>query len=236
MHFLILLQKAGILEAELAIVDSVIVHAFGGGDASGPSPVDHRTLCAKHTLVVDENGVTLVIHTAPANASHHGQILPAVAEFPRVPGKRGRPSSHTDVLFTDRGYDSEATRDAMRSQSIKPVISHRGVDHGNSLGRIRWVVEHTISWFKGFRRIRVRHDRLIPTQHDSNEIAAAIICFRTGLRRGISIGCVLPGTTSVSGGCHLGTPGSRGERLARVEHWPSGNNRTKRHTPTYMRF
>ena len=188
MHFLTLLRKAGILEAELAIVDSVMVRLFGGGDATCPIPVDRRKLGTNDTLAVDGNGVSLVIHTAPANASDHGQILPAVADFPRVPGKRGRPRSHPDVLFADRGYDSEATRDALRAQGNGPVLARRGEIHGSSLGRIRWVVERTISWFKGFRRIRVRYKRLIPIQHAWNEIVAAIICFRLTLRRGISLG------------------------------------------------
>jgi transposase len=49
------------------------------------------------------------------------------------------------------------------------------------------VVERTISWFKGFRRIRVRYNRLILIQQAWNEIDAAIICFRIALRRGISL-------------------------------------------------
>jgi transposase len=49
------------------------------------------------------------------------------------------------------------------------------------------VVERTLSWIKGFRRIRARHDRLIPNQHAWNEIAAAIIGFRIAMRRGISL-------------------------------------------------
>jgi len=40
MHVLTVLRKAGVLEAELAVIDSVLVRAFGGGDATGPSPVD----------------------------------------------------------------------------------------------------------------------------------------------------------------------------------------------------
>ena len=165
-----------------------MVREFGGGDATGPSPVDHGKLGTKHTLVVDGNGVPLVNHTAPANASDHGQILPAVANFPRVPGKRGRPRIHPDVLFADRAYDSEATRDALRAQGIESVLDRRGEDHGISLGRIRWVIERTISWLEGFRRIRVRYNHLILIQHAWNEIAAAIICFRIALRRGISLG------------------------------------------------
>jgi hypothetical protein len=136
MHFLTLLRKAGILEAEWATVDSVMVSAFGGGDATGPSPVDRRKLGEKHSLVVDPNGVPLVIHNAPTNASDNGGILPGVADFPRIPGKRGRPRSQSDVLFADRGYDSEATSNAVRAKGIEPVIARRGEDHGSSLGRI----------------------------------------------------------------------------------------------------
>jgi len=50
------------------------------------------------------------------------------------------------------------------------------------------VVERTIGWFKGFRRIRVRYDRLIPSQHAWNEITEAIICFRIAMRWGLSLG------------------------------------------------
>jgi len=132
-HFATQLKKAGILEAELAIIYSVLIRAFGGGDSTSPSLVDPRKLRTEHTLVVDGNRVPLVIHTALANASDRGQILQAVADSPRVPCKRGRLHSHPDVLFADRGYGSEPTRDALHAQGIEPVIARRGEDHGNSL-------------------------------------------------------------------------------------------------------
>lgn len=101
-HFLSLLHKAGIIEAELVIVDTSMVHAIGGGDATGPSLVDRGTMGTENTLGVDGNGVSLVIHTAPVNASSYKQILPEVANFTRVPGKRGRLRIHPAVLFADR--------------------------------------------------------------------------------------------------------------------------------------
>lgn len=35
-----------------------------------------------------------------------------------------------------------------------PVIAERGQPHGSGLGTFRWVVERTISWLHGFRRLR----------------------------------------------------------------------------------
>src|SRR5271154_1634206 len=105
-----LLREAGKLDLDLVVVDGVYVRAFGGGEQTGPSPVDRRKPGTKHTLMVSDSGVPLAIRTAGANASDHTQILPVVLEFPRVGGKPGRPKERPDVLYADRGYDSEASR------------------------------------------------------------------------------------------------------------------------------
>lgn len=188
LHLLVSLRKAGVLEPQLAVVDSVLVRAFGGGDDTGPSPVDRRKRGSKHTLLVDANGVPLVIRTAPANASDHTQILPTVAGFPEIGGAPGRPRTKPDVLYADRGYDSQATRAALREQRITPFIGRRGADHGSGLGKIRWVVERTIQWLKGLRRIRIRYDRTRVIQNAWNALAASVICFRVAVRTGVCSG------------------------------------------------
>jgi transposase len=129
--------------------------------------------------------VPLVIRTAPANASDRTQIQPAVAEFPEISGALGRPRTKPDVVYGDRGYDSQATRAALREQHITRRIAQRGKEHGSGLGKIRWVVERTIHWFKGFRRIRIRYDRTRVVQNAWNALAASAICFRIAARTGV---------------------------------------------------
>lgn len=172
-----LLREADKLDAGTVIVDGVTVRAFGGGEATGPSPVDRRKKGTKHTLLVDRHGVPLAIRTAGANASDHGEIIPAVLEFPSVGGKPGRPKEHPNALYADAGYDSEATRELLRWMGIEPHIRHRNGEHGSGLGKVRWVVERTISWLKGLRRMRVRYDRLLVIQEAWNTLAASVICF-----------------------------------------------------------
>lgn len=106
-----LLRRAGKLDPGLAVIDSVYVRAFGGGQATGPSPVDRGKIGSKHTLLVDRHGVPLVIRTAGANVSDHRQIIPVVLDFPKVRGQPGRPKELPDELYADRGYDSDAARD-----------------------------------------------------------------------------------------------------------------------------
>src|SRR5207237_7888000 len=108
------LKRAGKLDLDTVIIDGVTVRAFGGGEATGPSPVDRRKSGTKHTVMVDKAGVPLVIRTAGANASDHRQILPVVMSFPKVGGTPGCPKELPDEVYADRGYDSEPLRALLR--------------------------------------------------------------------------------------------------------------------------
>jgi transposase len=173
-----LLRRAGKLDQGVVIVDAVILRAFGGGELTGPSPVDRGKKGSKHTITVDRNGVPLAIRTAGANASDHKQIIPIVLDFPKVTGKPGRPKEGPGELYADRGYDSDATRWILAWLGIEPHIARRGTPHGSGLGKVRWVVERALSWIKGLRRLRVRYDRLKVVQEAWNTLAACVICFR----------------------------------------------------------
>jgi transposase len=176
--FLTMLNHEKQLHLETTIVDTTQVRALGGGEATGPSPVDRGKKGTKYTLLVDRDGVPLVIRAVPANRSDQLEILPAVLSFPVVGGKPGRPCMHSKKLYADAGFDCEATRTILRWLGIDPHIRHRNGAHGSHLGRVRWVVERTISWIKGLRRMRVRYDRSKTSIDAWTSIAAAVVCLR----------------------------------------------------------
>lgn len=173
-----LLRPNDQLDPDLVIVGGVIGRAFGGGELTGPSPVGRAKKGSKHTPLVDRHGTPLAIHTAGANASDHKQIIPIVLDFPHAGGKVGRPKQRPDELYADAGHDSEATRWLLRRLGIEPKIDKRRSAHGSGLGEVRRVVERTISWLKGLRRMRIRYDRPGATQEAWNTLAAGVICFR----------------------------------------------------------
>ena len=173
-----LLRKADKLDPDTAIIDSVTVRAFGGGEATGPSPVDRSRKGTKHTLLVDRHGAPLAIRTAGASASDHRQIVPLILDFPKVGGKPGRPKELPDEAYADRGFDCEGTRELLRWLGIEPHIATRRTAHGSGLGKVRWVVERTISWLKGLRRRRVPYDRLDVIIDSWTTLAASVICYR----------------------------------------------------------
>jgi transposase len=172
-----LLRAADKLDPETVIVDSVILRAFGGGEEAGPSPVDRRKLGTKHTILVDRNGVPLAIRTAPANRSDQVELIPIVIEFPIVGGKPGRPKEHPDELYADRGFDNDWARALLQWLGITPKIARRKTEHGSGLGKTRWVVERTIAWIKGLRRMRIRYDRLAVIRDAWTTLAACVVCF-----------------------------------------------------------
>jgi transposase len=57
------------------------------------------------------------------------------------------------------GYDYRRCRAYLHSRGIKVRIARRGTKDKSKLGRVRWVVERTISWLLRFKRLGLRYDR-----------------------------------------------------------------------------
>lgn len=104
-------------------------------------------------------------------------LFPTVVQFPRVKGTPGRPKERPDELLADAGYDSEVSRWILRWMGIEPKIRYKDGEHGSGLGKVRWVVERTIAWIKGPRRMRVRYDRSGIIRDAWAPMAIGVVCF-----------------------------------------------------------
>ncbi|MFF9457455.1 transposase [Streptomyces flaveolus] len=101
-------------------------------------------------------GIPLTVSLTGGNRNDVTQLLPLLDKIPAVAGVAGRPRHRPDMLVADRGYDRDKYRRLLRERGIHPVIDERGQPHGTGLGTFRRVVEPTISWLHGFRRLRIR--------------------------------------------------------------------------------
>ncbi|MFI8952742.1 IS5 family transposase [Streptomyces sp. NPDC053750] len=129
------------------------------GPKSGPSPVDRARPGSKHHLIVDGQGIPLAVSLTGGNRNDITQLLPLLDKIPAVEGRVGRPRRRPDALLADRGYDHDKYRRLLWQRGIRPVIAKRGEPHGTGLGIFRYVVERTIAWLHGFRRLRIRWER-----------------------------------------------------------------------------
>ena len=61
---------------------------------------------------------------------------------------------------------------------IAALLSPRGQDkpHGSGLGKQRWVVERTRSWWTHFRRINFGYERKGEHFQGLHELAACVVC------------------------------------------------------------
>jgi len=175
------LNAAGKIDWSRAAVDSGTIRAVGGGEETGPNPTDRRKPGSKHHVVVDGHGVPLKVELSGANKNDVMKLIPLTASLPAVRGKPGHPRSRPDALYADRAYDSEPARRILRWLGIEPFLAKRNTEHGSGLGRIRYVVERTISWLHQKRRLRVRYDRRKDIQLGFLTLAAGMICFNVFL-------------------------------------------------------
>ena len=62
--------------------------------------------------------------------------------------------------------------------AITPRIAWRGIDSSERLGRHRWVVERTLAWLLGCRRLGVRYERRADLLQGLLHLACALVCVR----------------------------------------------------------
>ena len=174
LHELLLaeLNGAGRIDWSRAAVDSSSVRALGGGEKTGPNPTDRSKPGSKHHVITDGGGIPLATILTGANSADIGQLIPLVDAIPPIRGKPGRPRRRPDRLYADRAYHSEPHCDQLRARGIDPQIARRRTPHGSGLGRYRWVVERTLSWFHRPRKLRLRTE----WRHDIHEALMSLCC------------------------------------------------------------
>ncbi|WP_411129281.1 IS5 family transposase [Streptomyces sp. x-19] len=180
LHVLLLkkLRSAKNLDWSRAVIDSPHIRAARKGPKGGPSPVDRARPGSKHHVITDAQGIPLAVSLTGGNRNDVTQLLPLLDKIPAVAGIVGRPRRRPDAPFADRGYDHDKYRRLLRQRGIRPVIAKRGEPHGSGLGIFRYVVERTIAWLHGFRRLRIRWERRADIHEALLGLATCLITYR----------------------------------------------------------
>ena len=75
----------------------------------------------------------------------------------------GRPRRRPGKLHADKGYDYPPLPPLPGRRGIGVRIARTGSRTAPGSGRLRWVVERTLSWLLNFRRLALRYDRAADT-------------------------------------------------------------------------
>ena len=129
-------------------------------------------------MLTDGGGIPLAVVLTGGHRNDVTALLPLVEAVPRVRGRRGRPRRRPVSVYADRGYDHDKHRKLLHAKGIGTRIARRGVPHGSGLGAVRWVVERTIGWYHGMRRLRIRWERRDDMHEAFLGLATCIITHR----------------------------------------------------------
>ncbi|NNJ03431.1 IS5 family transposase [Streptomyces sp. PKU-MA01144] len=178
LHRLVLdeLGARGELDWSRCAIDSVSLRAGKRGPLTGPNPTDRGKLGSKIHLITDRNGLPLSLGISGANMHDSQGLEPLVRGIPPIRSRRGPRRRRPGKLHADKGYDY--LRRWLRERGIRHRIARKGIESSQRLSRHRWVVERTVSWPAGCRRLHRRYERKPDHFLAFVGIAAALICHR----------------------------------------------------------
>ena len=181
------------LDRSLISLDGTLVPSQEFPEQTGYSG-KHRVVGTKLSLLVDRAGIPLAVSVAPGNY-HDGALgfLTLANSYKPPPTLRGilpdAAKTSEPTLLADKGYDSLRFRQFVQDQGYRPLIPIRscipaeqavGEFYAEDVGlqRQRYVVERTLGWLKGFRRLRYRVDRTAASFHAFVYLAVLVLCVR----------------------------------------------------------
>ena len=89
----------------------------------------------------------------------------------------------------DKGYDATSNREHLRLAGIIPVLAHKSTTRGSDpepfdtrMYRRRNIVERMIGWFKHYRRVATRYDKLAVSFRATIQVASILRMLRMPFR------------------------------------------------------
>lgn len=174
---LVRLREHDQIDWSRASIDGVSVASPRGArelaQPNGPRKIRQQTAHRRR-----RKGVPLAITVTGANRHDSIAFESTLDAIPAVPGLDRRPRKRPGKLHADKGCDYARCRRYLRQRGIIARIARKGIESKDHLGRHRWVVERTHSWFAVFGKLRIRFERRLDIHKALLSIAAAVITSR----------------------------------------------------------
>ena len=129
-------------------------------------------------MLTDAGGLPLAVATSAANTHDSLALIPLVQAIPAIRSRRGPRRRRPGRLHADKGNDYPHLRAWLRRRRITPRIARRGVENSTRLGRHRWVVERSLAWLTGYRRLTLPFEPCAWLFTAFLTLAATLTCYK----------------------------------------------------------
>jgi len=158
-------------------------------DHTGSNPTDRAKNGCKRHVLVDAQGIPLVVDTTPANVHDSMPAMAMLDRIPRIKSKKGGARFRPEILQADCAYGTPRNIQGAKDRAVTPLIARTGIPkkdqkHGSGLGRFRYVVERTMIWFGHNRRLKICYEKTGSHFQAFHDLAAGLICARRLAPRG----------------------------------------------------
>lgn len=163
-------QAARATEPSAAIIDCQSVPGTRVGGLSGFDGYK-KVKGRKRHIAVDTQGLTwaVLVHAANEHERRRAmEVIEAVA----------RESERLEVVFADRAYQGDLEEEvADRFEDVRLEITESASSEASSEANFavepkRWIVERTLGWFGGWRRLSKEYERLTATSEAMVKLAS----------------------------------------------------------------
>ena len=118
----------------------------------------------------------MVVSAANTNDSY--ALKPLIRAIPAIRSRRGPRRRKPGKLHADKAYDHADLRKRVRDRGITVRIARKGVETSKKLGKHRWVIERSIAWLFGYRRLAIRYERKANHFSAFLTLAATLTCYK----------------------------------------------------------
>jgi hypothetical protein len=101
-------------------------------------------------VITEAAGVPLTLMVTPANCHDSVPAMALLDQAPRLNLHKGH--RRLKALLGDAAYGTPRNMEGAKARKVLPLLSKPGKPHGSGLGKLRWVVERTLTWFCYRRR------------------------------------------------------------------------------------
>jgi transposase len=129
-------------------------------------------------VLSDRQGVPLSVAVSAANTNDSYALKPLIRAIPAIRSRRGPRRRKPAKPHADKAYDHADLRRWVRARGIAVRIARKGIETSKKLGKHRWVIERSIAWLFGYRRLATRYERKANHFSAFLTLAAALTCYK----------------------------------------------------------